>query len=280
MAPIKDWASVADYRQFSSSRPCSGSIKQDWNYVLSLLDYGGFRVTVRTCCWPNHSTFTSMFQTLSIIAPGHLGERAESLLSREEMRNPASSSSNPSHISLVIYHRVFSCWANAADKNKSFGKALQRPMFLLEQLEIQDFRAASNETLYDIELRPAMRTYKLTLSTEQRRTGRNWWTHWFGKLPSATSLNTAKRKHKGCYGSQQWCLTVTELSRTAQISSPAGPQIYKAQTGTQKSSGRILDICTCTRKTFCERSLILRASFACSDRTKPDSLVTKNRLWA
>ena len=78
-----------------------------------------------------------MFQTLSIIAPGHLGERAESLLSRVEMRNPASPSSNPSHISFAIYHRVFSFWANAADKNKSFGKALQRPMFFLEQLEIQ-----------------------------------------------------------------------------------------------------------------------------------------------
>jgi hypothetical protein len=146
--------------------------RNDLEYALSLLRF--MQTTGKKCCWPTDSTFQSIFRMLSSVAPDNLGEQAEYVLSNMEMRNP--SFSDPIHISLAMYHRVIGCWVEVANKKRTSGKAFERSMFLLEQMEIQsmpllltekELRAASVKGLYHTELQPTVRTYKLILGIFQ-----------------------------------------------------------------------------------------------------------------
>lgn len=133
------------------------------DYATSLLDFmlqreeNGF--------WPNGETVELLFRLLFALNPVDIGERAEDILSKIEVRR-AYSPHNNIPISLSTYHRVLRCWLEAA-KREETTHAATRAMQLVNRLEVQSTplfltdRDVSQTNLYDISLRPNVRTYRL-----------------------------------------------------------------------------------------------------------------------
>jgi hypothetical protein len=137
-------------------------------YATSALDYMLSRS--ESGCWPNEDTFRLLFRLLMAVKPSDIGDRAEDLLSKLEVcLYFAHSRKDSFEMSLSMYHRVLSCWLEAA-RDPSFTCAPERAWKLLEKLEIQSIpfllsdretQLPSTPTLYNIQLRPSRKTYRL-----------------------------------------------------------------------------------------------------------------------
>jgi len=148
-------------------------ITKTLDYANSLLQ---FMLSVRdTSFWPNEETFTLLFRLLSATKPKDIGQRAENILDKLEIRRAISSDDDYGgsgvQISLSIYHRVLRCWLEAAKgDDAAHGKiSAERALRILDKIEIQSmpFLMSDQEVLiqsrpfYDIKLRPSRRTYRL-----------------------------------------------------------------------------------------------------------------------
>jgi hypothetical protein len=142
--------------------------EEDLEYAGSLMvdmlsrRQGGF--------WPNGETFDIVFRLLLSVKPRNVGEQAEDLLSKMEVRR-SFSGANPVTITLSTYHRVLRCWLESA-KVEPGHKACEQAMRVLDKLESQSYplllsdREARTEPaspLYNIVLRPTRQTYQLVL---------------------------------------------------------------------------------------------------------------------
>lgn len=155
-------------------------VEKSLDYATSLLDYmlSGREATF----WPNDETFSYLFRLLVATKPKEIGQRAQHILSKMEIRRAVSSLSgdyeddtcdSTINISLSIYHRVLRCWLEAAKDKESTEHnttCAQSALQILDKLEAQSIPLLMNDretqisslpSLYDIQLRPTRRTYGL-----------------------------------------------------------------------------------------------------------------------
>jgi len=145
------------------------TLQQDVDYAMGLLDY--MLTSKEVSCWPSETTFALLFRILSATKLEDVGERAEELLSKMEIRK-SFPGSHDVRISLSAYHHTLHCWLEVARSSSGkdvCGRALQ----LLDKLDAQSVPLLFNDLeaqavaqripLYDTDLRPNRNTYKLLL---------------------------------------------------------------------------------------------------------------------
>ena len=144
------------------------SARDDLELASSFLDYMLLRS--EPGCLPNDESFLLMFRLIRAVDLDDMSDWAERLLAKMEVRQSLSKS-NRVQISLSIYHRVLGCLLEGA-KSGTADRACERAMKLLERLEVQslplflgilDTKATKVQNLYNTELCPTERTYKLLL---------------------------------------------------------------------------------------------------------------------
>jgi hypothetical protein len=87
------------------------SSRKDIRYAMGLLDY--MLTSKEIGCWPNEVTFALLFRLLSSVKNWDVGERAEELLSKLEIRR-SFPGSHDVKINLPAYHHALGCWLEVA----------------------------------------------------------------------------------------------------------------------------------------------------------------------
>jgi hypothetical protein len=113
-----------------------------------------------------------IFRLLVAICPEDMAERAANILSVIEV-GQYFPRAKTTRLTLGIYHRVLHCLLEATKHSKSNpSEAAERALILVEKLEAQssplllsdsEVQSATIQNLYDTNLRPSPRTYRLVL---------------------------------------------------------------------------------------------------------------------
>jgi hypothetical protein len=145
------------------------AVRKDIKYAMGLLDY--MLSSKEIGCWPNEVTFALLFRLLSSTKQSDVGELAEELLSKIEIRR-SFPGSHDVKINLSAYHHALGCWLEVACSSSGKG-VCERALRLLDKLEVQSMPLLLNHLeartvaqripIYDIDLQPNRNTYKLVM---------------------------------------------------------------------------------------------------------------------
>jgi hypothetical protein len=170
------FALLRRYEDKPANKTDMEAAQKDFEFARDVLDYMHGRS--ETGCWPNSITHGLMFRFLDVANPEDIGSIAEDMLSTMEARQFLSlPRANTERITLSTYHHVMRYWMQAAKaapiaKSGSRGVACERAFRLLKKLEVQSMPMALGDSalssttvrnLYDIDLRPLRKTYKMVL---------------------------------------------------------------------------------------------------------------------
>jgi hypothetical protein len=151
------------------SEPDEELSRKDIRYAMGLLDY--MLTSKEIGCWPNEVTFALLFRLMSAVKNGDVGELAEELLSKLEIRR-SFPGSHDVKINMSAYHHTLGCWLEVAKLSSGKG-VTERALRLLDKLEVQSMplllshlearTVAQKFPIYDIDLQPNQHTYRLVM---------------------------------------------------------------------------------------------------------------------